>query len=627
MRILRLALLSLSLLLSNNLLAQNGVCNSGGCASGGTNYPTGTFSTTSSTFQQVASDIYAGEYAEYQVTSGSTYEWSLCSADGGNASYDSQLTLFNGSWATLCYADDVCGDDAKISWTANYSGIARVKVSAFSCVTNSTNTTLVWRMSGGGGGGTCGGSGLSLPVPTLNSPNGNTYSSDQSITLSIYNNSALATDYRVQVAPSGTYWVSSVCAWECSNQAISGGINDYAQNAFNGTGWFYYTIPACALAPGTYSWTARVGNTGNQSCYATTRSFTVTASPTVPTNVTVQSTGSTELTVSWSPSTGAYGYRVYLCGSTSQLVYTTNTSVVIGGLTPNTAYNFRVRAEGNCGLSSYSGCSGNVYTRPAPPADPSNPGASCGSVTLTRGNPPSGVTWYWQGTNSSGTSTADNNLNYIAYSTNTYYYIRARGDVSGLWSTGSGQAYVTINQSPTQVGGLASTGQTSSSINLQWNQAQYANSYQIINCGTGQVVGTVNHPTTSFNVTGLPSNTAYQFKIRAVGTCNPNTETGCLSVSTLCSPPTINSVGHPQNSTVSLPTTSTTFSVTAAGSPTLTYQWQRNTGSGFTNIAGATSSTLSVAGITTVMNGYQYRCIVSGACSPCRNFQCRNTNG
>ncbi len=62
----------------------------------------------------------------------------------------------------------------------------------------------------------------------------------------------------------------------------------------------------------------------------------------------------------------------------------------------------------------------------------------------------------------------------------------------------------------------------------------------------------------------------------------------------------------------------TTFSVT---SPDATgYQWQVNTGSGFTNItngapySGATTNTLTITGVTSAMNTYQYRVIASTTC-------------
>lgn len=61
------------------------------------------------------------------------------------------------------------------------------------------------------------------------------------------------------------------------------------------------------------------------------------------------------------------------------------------------------------------------------------------------------------------------------------------------------------------------------------------------------------------------------------------------------------------------------FSIVAGGtSPT--YQWQVNTGSGFTNISnggaysGATTATLTINPVTAAMGGYQYRCAVTNSC-------------
>ncbi|OYU85567.1 MAG: hypothetical protein CFE24_01300 [Flavobacterium sp. BFFFF2] len=57
------------------------------------------------------------------------------------------------------------------------------------------------------------------------------------------------------------------------------------------------------------------------------------------------------------------------------------------------------------------------------------------------------------------------------------------------------------------------------------------------------------------------------------------------------------------------------FSVTATATG-IGYQWQVNTGSGWNNVSGATTSSLAVNGVTTGMNGDQYRVLVSGT-SPC----------
>ncbi len=64
-----------------------------------------------------------------------------------------------------------------------------------------------------------------------------------------------------------------------------------------------------------------------------------------------------------------------------------------------------------------------------------------------------------------------------------------------------------------------------------------------------------------------------------------------------------------------------TFSITATG---VSYQWQESTNGGGTwnNItnggiySGAATTTLTLTGITAGMNNYQYRCVVTGDCSP-----------
>jgi hypothetical protein len=125
-----------------------------GCPFVGTQFPSTIFTPSSAVFQSAATNIYAGEYSVYNVTQGSTYEWSTCAADGGNATYDSQLSLFNAAntSSAIAFADNTCGDDAKITWTATFTGQVNLLVNQASCITNSTNTTVVYRLVSGGGG-------------------------------------------------------------------------------------------------------------------------------------------------------------------------------------------------------------------------------------------------------------------------------------------------------------------------------------------------------------------------------------------------------------------------------------------------------------------------------------------
>jgi gliding motility-associated-like protein len=137
-----------------DVFSQNGECLTGGCGNFDYNFPTAgaPFSTSVPTWTIVNTGIWAGDWTTYSVVNGSTYEWSLLAADGGSASYDSRLTLWNSTGTTAyCFSDNYNStDDGKIRWTATFTGTVRVLVSFYqngsnSCVDNSTATTLVWR--------------------------------------------------------------------------------------------------------------------------------------------------------------------------------------------------------------------------------------------------------------------------------------------------------------------------------------------------------------------------------------------------------------------------------------------------------------------------------------------------
>lgn len=77
----------------------------------------------------------------------------------------------------------------------------------------------------------------------------------------------------------------------------------------------------------------------------------------------------------------------------------------------------------------------------------------------------------------------------------------------------------------------------------------------------------------------------------------------------------INITGQPSNATICSGTNGS-FAVTATPNG-ITYNWQVNTGSGFTYLSnggvysGANTATLNITGATITMNGYQYRCILT----------------
>ena len=79
-------------------------------------------------------------------------------------------------------------------------------------------------------------------------------------------------------------------------------------------------------------------------------------------------------------------------------------------------------------------CNGQIDDGPKP-ATPAAASVSnnCGSSVLTRSNPPSGITWYWQ-SSASGTSTATSSTS-ITRTSGTRYYLRARNNSTLCWSS------------------------------------------------------------------------------------------------------------------------------------------------------------------------------------------------
>lgn len=76
--------------------------------------------------------------------------------------------------------------------------------------------------------------------------------------------------------------------------------------------------------------------------------------------------------------------------------------------------------------------------------------------------------------------------------------------------------------------------------------------------------------------------------------------------------PTIDT--QPTNQTVTAPATATFTVAATAGSGSLTYQWEVNTGSGYSNVStgtGGTTASYTTAATTTDMTGYLYRCQVT----------------
>lgn len=109
----------------------------------------------------------------------------------------------------------------------------------------------------------------------------------------------------------------------------------------------------------------------------------------------------------------------------------------------------------------------------------------------------------------------------------------------------------------------------------------------------------------------------YQYRCKAINDCGSFVTT---NAATLSFKPATTVIVNPVSVAV-CPGATTNFSVTATGN-NLTYQWQLSTNGGSTwnNISNggkynyATTAAITITNATSDMNGYKYRCVVSGEC-------------
>ena len=245
----------------------------------------------------------------------------------------------------------------------------------------------------------------------------------------------------------------------------------------------------------------------------------------------------------------------------------------------------------------------------------------------------SGVIYQWQSDQGSGFNNLANTAPYSGVNTatltitgitaamNGYQY---RCIINGTCTSvfNSNAATLTINTAPSITSNpnnaTACTG-NNTSFTVAANGSSPAYQWQV-DQGSGFTNLTNSAPysgvtTAILAITGITAgmnNYQYRCIVTTTGCTSSATSTAAQLIITTA--PSI--TGQPTGASV-CPGISYTFNITSSGSG-ISYQWQLSTNGGglFTNIPGANAASYILSGITTVMNGDQYRCVVTGACAP-----------
>ncbi len=319
---------------------------------------------------------------------------------------------------------------------------------------------------------------------------------------------------------------------------------------------------------------------------------------------------------------------------------TTDSLNLIGVPNSMNGYEYRCIAIDSCSLSDTSNSAELTITSSSPtiavqPFDTTVCASSNATFSVTATG--MGLSYQWQVNSGSGFSNVSNGGTYLGATTNTLFLTDIAASYNGYEykciitgcsvSDTSNTATLTVNALPTI---------TIQPVNdtLCLSDAAYFYVYASgtgltytwqVNNGTGftdiSFGGRHNIYQNGGNLLSIDpvadSMNVYQYRCIISGMCSPaDTSDAAILVTDIP-----HFIAEPVDAIV-CDSSDTSFTITLDPDSGVTYQWQVNQGSGFTNISnggvysGATSTTLTLTTIPASMNGYQYRCILTGACAP-----------
>ena len=281
----------------------------------------------------------------------------------------------------------------------------------------------------------------------------------------------------------------------------------------------------------------------------------------------------------------------------------------------------------------------SLGTAPSITGQPSNSTICAGANTSFSITASDATSYQWQANVGSGYTNISNGAPYSGATTSTLTITGATSGMNGYTyrcvATGSLAPAATSNGVTLTVNAAPSiSGQPSNSSICAGNNTSFsitasnATGYQWqVNAGAGFSNVTnggiySGSTTATLTISGATAGmNGYTYRTIATGVCSPNAVSNSVSL-TVNSAPVITQSPFP--STV-CETDATLFYIAATSSTG--YQWQVNTGSGYTNVtngagptggiySGATSSVLIINNTSTSMSGYTYRCVATGACTP-----------
>jgi len=278
------------------------------------------------------------------------------------------------------------------------------------------------------------------------------------------------------------------------------------------------TFTDSGLSPKTsYTYQVKATNSVGDSAAISVTATTKDTVPAAPTNLRAIDVTSDSVTLTWSDNShNESGFKIYKNGTSIATVGAGTTSYKVTGLSPNTSYNFEIRAYNDVGSSS--GSTVLVTTKDVIPTKPSNLSAKALSATSIK------LTWNDNSSNETGFRIyRDDNLIYVTgpnvesyidtgLSPNRSYTYKVRAANSAGESDAVSVTVSTNDAPPLAPSNLTAIEAGSSSVKLSWvdNNEKGFKLYR-----NGTLIKTLPADTTTYTDTGLKKGTPYTYSISA----------------------------------------------------------------------------------------------------------------
>lgn len=308
-----------------------------------------------------------------------------------------------------------------------------------------------------------------------------------------------------------------------------------------------------ATAETTYEFQVRANNDAGSSSYSAIASVITEAAPTVPvapTNLTASNITYNSFTISWDAVADATDYDLDVRPSGTATWTTINLSTTTynyTGLTPETTYEFQIRANNTIGASENSDLAiATTLAAPTAPDVPTNLMASAityNSFTIAwdvtadaddydLNVRPSGGTW-------STINLSTTSYDYAGLDAETTYefQVRANNSVgSSLYSSIESATTLVAPSAPAIPTNLTASNITYNSFTISWDVTTDADNYDLMVTSADGSWSTINLSTTSYDYTGLDAETTYQFQVRANNGVGSSDYSSIVSATTLVAP-------------------------------------------------------------------------------------------